>query len=176
MATVFRYWDSAAFLGWLNREDGRANLCAPVIKAAQRGDVRIVTSSLTIAEVLWIRGRAKLPKAMHDEINKFFRHRWILIRELDRTIAERARELVWTNAGVKPQDAVHLATAIAGDVEYDQFDTFDVDLFSLSGKIGDPPLKIGEPNLPPELPFEGPVLDLAVGENVSGQETKGEPV
>jgi len=116
---------------------------------------------------------------MHSEINKFFRHEWILIREVDRTIAESARELVWTS-GVRPQDAVHLATALAGDVSYEQFDTFDADLYPLSEKLGDPPLKIGAPNLPQKLPLDAPEQGVTRGAGGAeqpddGNETKRKP-
>ena len=53
----FRYWDSNAFLGWLAEEPDKIDYCRPVIKAAESGKVRILTSALTIPEVLWIKGR-----------------------------------------------------------------------------------------------------------------------
>ena len=53
----FRYWDSNAFLGWLAEEPDKIDYCRPVIEAAEAGSVRILTSALTIAEVLWIKGR-----------------------------------------------------------------------------------------------------------------------
>ena len=53
----FRYWDSNAFLGWLAEEPDKIGHCRPVIEAAEAGNVRILTSALTIAEVLWIKGR-----------------------------------------------------------------------------------------------------------------------
>ena len=87
------------------------------------------------------------------KVEAFFRRSWIVVREVDRFIAEDARELVW-NKNVKPKDAIHLATALRQDVELDQFDTFDKDLIKLSGALGDPPLTIGRPNLPAKLPFE----------------------
>ena len=58
------------------------------------------------------------------------------------------------NKNVKPKDAIHLATALRQDVQLDQFDTFDEGLLKLSGSLGDPPLTIGRPSLPPKLPFE----------------------
>lgn len=35
----------------------------------------------------------------------------------------------------------------------DQIDTFDEGLIKFSGTLGDPPLTIGKPNLPPNLPL-----------------------
>lgn len=54
---ILRYWDSCCFLAWLQEEDPvRARGCGQVISEAEAGKLRIVTSSLTLAEVLWIRG------------------------------------------------------------------------------------------------------------------------
>ena len=113
----------------------------------------LVTSALTITEVLWPKGHKKVAAQHAKKIEDFFRHSWIIVRELDRFIAEDARELVW-NKNVKPKDAIHLATALRQDVQLDQFDTFDEDLIKLSGSLGDPPMTIGRPSLPPKLPFE----------------------
>lgn len=44
------------------------------------------------------------------------------VYDVDRTLAERARDVVW-NYGVKPKDAIHVATAL--DAQVDQLDTFD---------------------------------------------------
>jgi predicted nucleic acid-binding protein len=73
-----------------------------------------------------------------------------VVRDVDRFIAEDARELIWSR-NILPKDAVHLATALS--LRLSQFDTFDHGLQKLSGKLGNPPLTIGPPNLPfqPEL-------------------------
>lgn len=150
---TYRYWDSNAFLGWLAREAHKVTHCRPVIEAAQAGDLVIVTSALTIAEVLWLRGQPRIPAEQARTIEAFFQHRWIVSREVDRFVAERARGLVWDH-NVKPKDAIHLATALGLEVKIAQFDTFDHDLRDLSGKLGTPPLLIGYPNLPAKLPFD----------------------
>ena len=103
-----------------------------------------MTSALTIAEVLWLKGKAKIPQEDRDKIRRFFRHEWIAIRELDRAIAEQAQEVVWRH-DVRPKDAVHVSTALR--VAAIRLDTFDDDLIDLSGKVGgDPPLQIGRPD------------------------------
>jgi hypothetical protein len=58
---------------------------------------------------------------------------------------QRGRELVWDNDALRPKDALHVATAL--DVSVGQFDTFDGDLIALAGKLGNPPLIIGNPNI-----------------------------
>ena len=151
----YRYWDSVTFLGWLAEEPDKVEDCRPVIEAAEAGTITIVTSALTIPEVLWIKSHPekKIPVKNAKKVEAFFRHSWIVIREVDRFIGEAARDLVW-DKNIKPKDAIHLATALNRDVDYDQFDTFDGDLIKLSGSLGDPPLTIGRPNLPMKLPFE----------------------
>ncbi len=52
MAVEPIYWDSDAFLGWLQAEQGKAELCAGTLRRAEAGEVVIFTSALTIAEVL----------------------------------------------------------------------------------------------------------------------------
>ena len=148
----FRYWDSNAFLEWLAEEPDKIDYCRPVIKAAEAGRVRILTSALTIPEVLWIKGRDRIPADSAVRVGAFFRHEWILVRELDRFIAEDARALVW-NHNVKPKDAIHVATALKRDVPIEQLDTFDGPLIRLSGKLGDPPLIIGKPSMESSLPL-----------------------
>jgi predicted nucleic acid-binding protein len=149
----YRYWDSVTFLGWLAEEADKAAECQLVLEAAESGTIQIVTSALTIAEVLWLKGHKKVHASHAKKIESFFRHSWIIVREVDRFVAEDARELVW-NKNIKPKDAIHLATALRQDVPFDQFDTFDGDLIKLSGTLGTPPLTIGRPNLPAKLPFE----------------------
>lgn len=151
----YRYWDAVAFLGWLAEEPDKVNECRPVIEAAESGTITLVTSALTLAEVLWLKGQPnkKVSPQNATKIEAFFRHSWIVVREVDRFIAEAARGLVWAE-NIKPKDAIHLATALRHDVDYDQFDTFDGDLIKLSGTLGNPPLTIGRPNLPAKLPFE----------------------
>ena len=148
----FRYWDSNAFLGWLAEESDKVDYCRPVIEAAEAGRVRILTSALTIPEVLWIKGQDRISADSAAKVEAFFRHEWIVIRELDRFIAEDARALVWSH-NVKPKDAVHLATALKRDVPIEQLDTFDVPLIRFSGKLGEPPLIIGRPNMGSALPL-----------------------
>jgi predicted nucleic acid-binding protein len=139
-----RYWDSAAFLALLREEAGRVDKCRAVIGEAQAGSLVIVTSTLALAEVLMLRGSQPIPKGDAEIVRRFFRNRWIVLHELDRTLAERAQDVVWDH-GIAPKDAVHVATALDAGVE--QLDTFDQPLIGKSGTLGDPPLRIGEPGI-----------------------------
>jgi len=63
-------------------------------------------------------------------IRKFFRRSYIRVYNLDRKLAEAAQNLVW-NQGIKPKDAIRVATAI--HLKADVLETFDQDLIGKSG-------------------------------------------
>ena len=138
------YWDSCVFLAFLKNEKDKINDCISVLKAAENGQVIIVTSAITFIEVVKLeKGQPKLPKESEEKISDFFRHEWIYIYDVDRKVGELARELMWQYQALKPKDATHVATAIKARV--DVLDTFDDYLLKLSGEIGDPPLIIRKP-------------------------------
>ncbi len=146
MSLVIRYWDSATFLAWLKRETGKFEKCRGVIRCAEKGEIRIVTSVVTITEVLYLKGHEKMNRERSREISQFFENPYIEIQNLDRFLAERARELVWDFTALRPKDAIHVATAEMLGV--DALDTFDEYLLKLDGKIGNPPLRITIPDIP----------------------------
>lgn len=145
MAADRRYWDSNAFLGWLNAESGKVDKCADVLEAAEEGRIEIVTSAWTLTEVIKKKGEKPIPKESEQKIRDFFENPWIIVREVDRFVAESARDLIWRH-GLKGPDAVHLATALRLGLTV--MDTFDDDLIKLDGKLGRPPLRIGHPHVP----------------------------
>lgn len=145
---VTRYWDSDAFIGWLAEESDKVAECRAVIRAAEEGKTIIVTSALTIAEVLWLRGHPRISADAAEKVERFFDHEYIVVNDLDRHLAEEARKLVWSH-NIRPKDAIHVATAI--DATVDRMETFDGDLIKQSGSVGDPPLDIGRPNEPGTL-------------------------
>jgi predicted nucleic acid-binding protein len=145
MAVEPIYWDSDAFLGWLQAEPGKSELCAGTLRRADQGEVVIFTSALTIAEVLWMRGAPMIPQEKAQIVRKFFRRSYFRVRNVTRSIAENAQDLVWMQ-GIKPKDAIHVSTAL--DAHVLALETFDDDLLKKSGAIGNPPLIIRKP-LPP---------------------------
>jgi len=152
MATRTRavYWDANLFHAVFGREAGRIKLCEHIVKLSSQGLVQIYTSTVTFAEVVWVKsivdGKGKLNKLSPEHepiIQKFFANSYIYPINCDRRVAELARELMWRHA-LKPKDAIHVASAVSQQVEvlhsYD-----DDDLIPLNGKIGNPPLKICHP-------------------------------
>jgi predicted nucleic acid-binding protein len=141
------YWDSDPFLGWLQEEEGKFDLCQGTIKHAEDGNVLIVTSALTLAEVLYQKRKEVIPIEKKDKVVQLFQNEFIAVRNVTRAIAEAARELVWSN-GIAPKDAIHVATAVL--LKLPILETFDKDLIDQSGNVGDPPLTIRAPIKPPQ--------------------------
>ncbi len=131
MAADRVYWDSCVFLTFLQDEEG-ADTCELVLGAAEKGDVLIATSALTLAEVLNLRGRPKLPASREDDVRRLFSHEYILVRNITRRTAEFARGLVWNN-DIAPKDALHVASAI--EAKLPVLHTFDKELLGKAGSL-----------------------------------------
>jgi predicted nucleic acid-binding protein len=142
------YWDSDAFLGWFQEEPGKVELCEGTIERAQNGEALIITSALTIAEVLWLRGGPPIPQEKDKLVRKFFRRSYIRVRNVTRAVSESAQDLAW-NHGIRPKDAIHVATA--QDAKVVALETFDEGLLNKSGAVGNPNLIIRKP-IPPVQP------------------------
>ena len=140
-----RYWDADVFLGWFLNEPDKVEKCRGVVKSAEDGDIEIVTSAITLVEVIKLKGQSQLKKSDEETIHKFFEQEFIAVRVVDRPIAERARNLIWEH-NIKPKDAIHVATALKLKISI--MDTFDGGLIKLSKKHGRPLLKIGRPDIP----------------------------
>lgn len=142
MALERRYWDSACFIAIVSEEQGRVEVCEPILRAAAVHAIEIVTSAFTITEVLRPKGGSNLPREKRDTIKRFFRRSGLLLVEVDRRLAEDAQEFFWDH-GVKPKDAIHVASALAGGCSI--LETYDGGLLKLDGLIGSPPLTIRQP-------------------------------
>lgn len=145
MRLDLRYWDAAAFLGWLNKEPDRYDICDQILADAEAGKCQIVTSTATFAEVFWHKPAPPrnivLPSAAQIvAIKDLFGKSFIVPAELDRPTALLARDLLFTFAqshGLKPMDAIHLATAIKSRARSGLacFDTWDSPLSRLNGEL-----------------------------------------
>lgn len=142
MASSIRriYWDACCWIALIQQEVvtvggksvDRGKMCRGVIQAAEKDICEIVTSALSLAEV------SKDPKTKarsdDDKIAQFFENDYILLANVDIRVGTLARQLMQRGfAGLKPADAIHLATAALTDSEF--FHTFDSDLQRLSGKV-----------------------------------------
>lgn len=138
------YWDSVCFLGWLQDEIDKVDACREVLDECEAGRLLIVTSALTLAEVLAMRGKPRIPTTDLTKVEAFFRRSYIDIHSVTRRTAEDARSLVW-NDNIAPKDAIHIATAIR--LGLDEFHTFDGPLIAKSGLHGSPSLVIRTPSI-----------------------------
>jgi predicted nucleic acid-binding protein len=87
-----------------------------------------------------------IPEAKANLVRRFFRRSYMRVRNVTRAVSESAQDLVWSK-GIKPKDAIHVATAL--DARVMALETFDDDLIGKSGQVGNPPLVIRRP-IPPE--------------------------
>jgi len=145
------YWDSCTYLNYLKGNHPRHPHMLALLKDWEVGNVVLVTSALTIAEVLWVRCepgqvRQTLPRSREKDILSLFDPKLpaeLVLVELNRETAEAARDFIWKR-GIKPKDAVHLSSAIEG--KCDLFHTSDINLLKLTEQVGgNPILKIVEP-------------------------------
>jgi predicted nucleic acid-binding protein len=145
MARSIRYWDSCCFLGWLAEEEDKVDACKEVLDVAEAGRLTIVTSTLTLAEVVKLKGdHAPLPPENEERIDQFFKRDFIVLRQVDRRVGELARRLYW-QSGIDPKDAIHVATALVHGLP--DLDTTDHNPIKKSGvQIDDyGPLQIAWP-------------------------------
>ena len=106
------YWDSDVFLRIIEDAENLSSEnqgCRDVWAACQKGTTHIITSTLTVAEVLYKKGTPKLDSKFRPTLNNFFRDSFISLKPLTREIAVIARDVVW-DSNIKPKDAIHVAT------------------------------------------------------------------
>jgi predicted nucleic acid-binding protein len=140
------YWDACPFCAVFNKEDGRVEKCRQVLKAAESKELKIVTSALTVAEVVRVKDMERIPRGKETTLHDFFQHEFIVIVSVDWFIATRARQLIYDYPALKPMDAIHLATAIKAKVF--EMHSYDGGLLGLSEKAGMPTLPIRQPSIP----------------------------
>ena len=80
MASQKVYWDSDCFLGWFLEEDDKVQKCRGTMQKAENGDVKIITSAITLTEVIKLKNRPKMKKENEKKIADFFKNDFIIIR------------------------------------------------------------------------------------------------
>lgn len=133
------YWDSCAWLGLVNGEDGRKQNLEIVYGMARRGLIQLWTSTVAIVEVNRLSVEMNMPRPISDEslaiINDLLFQPFISHISLDTIVARRAQRLLRETRGLtKRPDAMHLASAIQWNIH--TFHTYDgSDLLHLNGQI-----------------------------------------
>jgi len=140
---VLVYWDSCVPLAYINGEPGRVVDVRALLEEARKDLWEVVTSTYTVAEVAFGKAEkdaaALAPSALSD-IDKLWRPPSpIKLVEFHIGIAESARDLLreamqrgW---GLKPGDAIHLATAL--DMKVTTLHTYNIkDFGRWAGVLG----------------------------------------
>ena len=157
-----QYWDSSVFCSFFNahKEKERAKLVRQLLDEARVGALDIVTSTIALVEVVKLDGERRLPKEDEDKIAAFFEYPFIHLIEVDRTLCEDARRLIWAHPALDPKDAIHLASAVfySGKSTLNGLFSYDEHFTKLNGKLGakfeitEPFLHQGLLHLPPAEP------------------------
>ena len=143
-----RYWDSCNFISLIVEDEAdRAEICQHILDDAAAGKTVIITSTLTIAEVIRMRGNPILTEDEETTIAGFFQHSYILMYDVTRMVAENARILARRH-GLRPNDAIHLSTAMLSDA--DVFETWNTNDFS---RVQGVPIDIRTPTWQGNLPL-----------------------
>lgn len=149
------YWDACSFISCIEQTPGRGSLLAEIAAAAESGRLIFVASTILLAEVVKLNDASASGENQADRIRDFFDNDYIVMKDVTREIALAAAD-VQRKYPLKPNDAIHVATALRWECECLQ--TYDGEnrnkikkLISCDGKIslfGRPPLKICTPYMP----------------------------
>ncbi len=136
------YWDSCAWIALIKQEENRHDDLKTVYELARRGSIEIWTSTFTYAEVYKKKcgledhsGAYSFSETLLDELDDVLSQDFIKRIELNQIIGVQARRVLINTVGLsKPQDAVHLASALYYNL--DVMHTFDEsDLLKFDNKI-----------------------------------------
>lgn len=145
------YWDSCVFISCIQSDPKRFAVLEAIVEEAKSGKVIVVASTMAVAEIVKLSDDSAKWKAELAKIHAFLDNDFIEIIDVTKEIAKRAAEICG-DSGLKPPDAIHVATAIRYGCRCLQ--TYDGEnrsagkkryLLDYDGKIGSPPLSIRLP-------------------------------
>lgn len=150
------YWDACMWIALIRREVNRFEACRHIIEQAQRGDAEIWTSTFTYAEVYKRKcsdSQSGIEQADDQAFEDYLEQNYVKRIQVDVDVGRAARRLLRAHPSIgKPQDAVHVASALIENVGV--LHTFDrADLLALNGKIScqdGTSLQIVKPPDPPD--------------------------
>lgn len=154
------YWDSCAWIGFINEEADKLTPLRQIWKNAQRAQCEIWTSTFTYIEVMRGQpgyGQAYPPEEEDARVFAMIEQPFVHRVQVDTEVAKMARSFKRAHHPTlsKRADAIHLATAAYANA--DELHTWDKsDLLPFDGKItrrDGRPLKICVPQAIPEGPL-----------------------
>jgi predicted nucleic acid-binding protein len=156
------YWDACVFLAAVNGDPARLPHIEAMLDAASKGDIVILTSTLSKVEVAF-GASEQLHKVLDPAVEEKIEQLWdtgspVKVVEFHEVLADDARRLIrhavekgWS---LRPADAVHLATAMRHKATC--FHTYDTRLPKFTGVIG---IAVEEPiSSAPMLPLPPPAI------------------
>lgn len=154
MADKKVYWDSCVWIGLINEEPGKFDICSHYLESAKKGEIEIWSSTVTLAEVFKKKCgivTIAIDPAKDEDFERYLEQDFVVDVQVDRDVGIHARRLLRKHPELKkPMDAVHLASALLNNV--DEFHTFDDEnLLPLNGKVlrrDGKPLHILKPSIP----------------------------
>jgi predicted nucleic acid-binding protein len=130
------YWDACAWIAYIQKEmpgpgakfsEPRYEMCRTILRRAEAGQLEIATSAFTLAEVVKSPMDSTSPAL---NLPAFFDQRYIALVQVDKQVGLKAQNLqVAGVAGLKPQDAIHIASALVHNIA--MVHTFDDKLLKL---------------------------------------------
>lgn len=126
------YLDSSALLSAIQAEAGHEPI-AEVLRLASQGRLTVYASAVILVEVRAQR-RGHADASSDEHALRILDSARLIDVELSRGVAMRAREYVGSH-GLRPLDAIHLASAVAAETEV--FWSWDGDFGKLAGSAVD---------------------------------------
>lgn len=131
------YWDACSWIAYIQREmpggsasftEPRYEMCRDTLRRANAEKLEIATSAYTLSEVC---KKPPDPSSPAANLAAFFDQPYILLIPVDKQVGLQAQKLQSAGiAGLKPQDAIHLASAIVWSIPV--LHTFDQRLLGLN--------------------------------------------
>ena len=127
------YLDTGVFLEYFSSDLGnRHKGVVTLMKAAESEQIKVYTSAITLAEVVYLRHPKTEDHKDYEKfdlfLENFFKLPYINIIEFDREIAKITRQLVRKYSYSPSADMIHLASAIRLKANY--FNTTDMKLIN----------------------------------------------
>lgn len=141
--SLIQYWDSDVLIHALQRTPEHLTELEPLISEAESGNIQILLSTFTLMEIYKdLDGINAISKDDDELIISFFENPYFIFKDVTQPIALSTRQIS-REFGIKPKDAVHVATALYYNVPV--LFSYDDGLLKKSGKIGSPALEIVKP-------------------------------
>lgn len=122
------YWETSVFLCFLSKgELARRAICEETLREARDGKIKLITSMITMVEVIRPKGVPHPLALTADEQSKIegmFKWPWLRKIQVHEKVAAKAVELARIYK-LKPMDSIHAATAVLSGV--DEFHKWDRD-------------------------------------------------